>query len=55
MVANYWQGFSRGMPMQVARRLAVATLNRVMVVPEYTDDGEKMEGKFYDLEWWRFR
>lgn len=44
---NVWEMVTRGMPIQMARRLAVETINASMRVP--TDDGWRR------LEWWSFR
>ncbi|UHM27684.1 MAG: hypothetical protein FTV4_gp1 [Fushun totivirus 4] len=59
VVANYWELYCRGVPLQICRRLAAQTLDLVMVVRGTPHDQETpgierapIEKR---LEWWKFR
>ncbi|UHM27502.1 MAG: RNA-dependent RNA polymerase [Sanya totivirus 7] len=53
IIANYWELYARGCPLQVARRLATATLERLMYAKTKHPDGSV--GPLKPLEWWKFR
>ncbi|UKZ10724.1 RNA-dependent RNA polymerase [Callinectes sapidus toti-like virus 2] len=52
VIANYWELFCRGAKLQHCRRLARATLDRLMRVKKVNEDGETEEKL---LEWWDYR
>lgn len=58
VVNNYWECFCRGMPLQVARRLAATTLDKAMHV-KVDLNGDHLDAEANvvrkDLEWWKFR
>lgn len=58
VVNNYWECFCRGMPLQVARRLAAATLDAAMHVKVDLNGGHDREETNVvrkDMEWWKYR
>lgn len=51
VISNYWEMYCRGLVKQCARRLCVATLERLMVTRREVEGAEEHEL----LEWWAFR
>jgi hypothetical protein len=52
ILSNYWEMYCRGMVKQIARRLAVATLDRLMI----TRRDDPVAGNEHKmLEWWNYR
>ncbi|APG76043.1 hypothetical protein [Hubei toti-like virus 5] len=58
VMGNYWECFCRGMPLQLARRLAAYTLDLAMHSRKRSTeagDGEEEEVEVKELEWWKYR